>query len=51
MESKYWILIALIVVLLLVLYRKQENNDVKSCKYDSDCPSGKTCNTDLRLCF
>lgn len=53
METKYWILIALIVVLLLVLYKKQENGFLISCNpqcgHSQYCDYG-TCKTCNRTC-
>jgi len=55
MVTKYWIFIALVVVLLLVLYKKQEGVTVDvdkiKCKDDSVCPRGTKCNTGYYICL
>lgn len=48
METKYWILTALIVVLLLVLYKKQENA-IKSC--NPECGHSQYCDYDGKCKF
>lgn len=56
METKYWIVIALVVVLLLVLYKNQENNiynldNATGCTRDSDCQHGKKCVPGYYICL